>query len=27
MLLKLFICLGEIHIKQDNNIYFRSSMH
>jgi len=27
MFLKLFICLSEIHIKQDNNIYFRSCMH
>ena len=27
MFLKLFICLSEIHIKQDNNIYFRGFMH
>jgi len=27
MFLKLFICLGEIYIKQDNNIYFRGHMH
>ena len=27
MFLKLFICLSEIHIKQDNNIYIRSCLH
>jgi len=27
MFLKLFISLSEIYIKQDNNIYFRGSMH
>jgi len=27
MFLKLFICLSEIHIKQNNNIYIRSCLH
>jgi len=27
MFLKLFICLSEIHTKQDNNIYIRSCLH